>query len=69
MPHLSRSACLGRSPEIAIIRLHSLPEAAKLFYMSQGFIESPLDPMTLMLPIEVIRDGFEPVSLEFGTRL
>lgn len=40
---------------IFAILVHSLSEQAKRFYLSRGFIESPLQPMTLMMTLETVR--------------
>lgn len=37
------------------ILVHALSEQAKQFYLSRGFVESPLQPMTLFMTIETIR--------------
>ena len=37
------------------ILLHALSEQAKRFYLSRGFVESPLEPMTLMMTLETAR--------------
>ncbi|MHB2016713.1 MAG: GNAT family N-acetyltransferase [Candidatus Xenobia bacterium] len=37
------------------VMLHSISEQAKRFYLSRGFVESPLQPMTLMMTLETIR--------------
>jgi GNAT superfamily N-acetyltransferase len=37
------------------ILVHALNDQAKQFYLSRGFVESPLQPMTLMMTIETIR--------------
>ena len=37
------------------ILVHALSEQAKRFYLSRGFVESPLQPMTLFMTIETIR--------------
>jgi GNAT superfamily N-acetyltransferase len=34
------------------ILVHAISEPAKFFYKSHGFLESPLDPMTLFLPLQ-----------------
>jgi GNAT superfamily N-acetyltransferase len=48
---------LNASAEIGIfaILVHALSESAKRFYLSCGFVESPLQPMTLMMTIKTIR--------------
>lgn len=35
--------------------VHTLTDSAKQFYLSRGFIESPLQPMTLFMTIATIR--------------
>lgn len=35
--------------------VHALNDSAKQFYLSRGFVESPLQPTTLMMTIETIR--------------
>lgn len=37
------------------ILVHALSDQAKQFYLSRGFVESPLQPMTLFMTIETIR--------------
>ncbi len=37
------------------ILVHALSEQAKRFYLSRGFVESPLQPMTLMMTLETVR--------------
>ena len=38
--------------------VHTLSDAARQFYLSRGFVESPLQPMTLLKTIETIRSIF-----------
>jgi predicted N-acetyltransferase YhbS len=59
---LMRSLNVAGVIGVRAVLLHSLSEAAKHFYMNHGFVESPLDPMTLMVPIETIRDALEPLD-------
>ena len=42
------------SVEIGIfaVLVHALSEQAKKFYLSCGFVESPLQPMTLMMTVK-----------------
>jgi hypothetical protein len=35
----------------AALLVHALDEQAKAFYLGHGFIESPIEPMTLMLSL------------------
>jgi hypothetical protein len=37
------------------ILVHALSEPAKQFYLSCGFVESPLQPMTLMMTLDTVR--------------
>ena len=37
------------------ILVHALSESAKQFYLSCGFVESPLQSMTLMMTLETVR--------------
>lgn len=37
------------------ILVHALSESAKQFYLSCGFVLSPLQPMTLMMTLETVR--------------
>lgn len=37
------------------ILVHALSEQAKRFYLSRGFVESPLQTMTLMMTLQTIR--------------
>ena len=37
------------------ILVHALSEQAKRFYLSRGFVESPLQPMTLMMTLATVR--------------
>lgn len=41
---------------IRAIVVHAISADAKQFYLRYGFIESPLHPMTLFLPIDAIRN-------------
>jgi GNAT superfamily N-acetyltransferase len=44
----------AQAAEIAGIRallVHAISDAAKRFYMAHGFIESPIDPMTVMITL------------------
>jgi len=37
------------------ILVHALSDQARQFYLSRGFVESPLQPMTLFMTVETIR--------------
>jgi len=38
------------------ILVHALSNQAKRFYLSRGFVESPLQPMTLMMTLKTVRE-------------
>lgn len=38
------------------ILVHALSDQAKRFYLSRGFVESPLQPMTLMMTLKTVRE-------------
>ena len=40
---------------IVALLVHALSEQAKRFYLSRGFVESPLQPMILMMTLATIR--------------
>ena len=51
-----------QAAEIAGIRallVHSLDEDAAAFYRHLGFVESPIDPLVLMLPLATARRALE----------
>lgn len=37
------------------ILVHAISDPAKRFYLSRGFVESPLQPMTLLMTLETVR--------------
>ncbi len=37
------------------VLVHALTDQAKQFYLSRGFVESPIQAMTLMMTIETVR--------------
>lgn len=37
------------------VLVHAISDQAKQFYLSRGFVESPLQPMTLFMTVETIR--------------
>ena len=50
-----RAVNVASDAGIFAILVHALSEQARRFYMSRGFVESPLQPMTLMMTLETIR--------------
>ena len=47
-----RAVNVASAAGVFAIMVHALTEPAKQFYRSRGFVESPLQPMTLMMTIE-----------------
>ena len=50
-----RAVNVSSDAGIFAILVHALNDPAKQFYLSRGFVESPLQPMTLMMTIETVR--------------
>jgi GNAT superfamily N-acetyltransferase len=44
-----RSAKIAEQLGVRALLCHAISEPAKRFYLTHGFVESPIDPMTLML--------------------
>jgi len=51
---LLRSLSISKHAGVSALLVHALSKDAKNFYAQNGFIESPLDPMTLMI---MLRDA------------
>lgn len=49
---LLRSLSVSKQAGIRALLVHTLSEDAKRFYTRNGFLESPLDPMTLMIALQ-----------------
>jgi len=52
---LLRAVNVAGNAGVAAILVHALSDAAKQFYLSSGFVESPLQPMTLLMTLETVR--------------
>ena len=50
-----RAVSVAGDAGVFAILVHALSEEAKQFYLSRGFVESPLQPMTLMMTLETVR--------------
>lgn len=50
-----RAVSVANEAGVFAILVHALSEQAKRFYLSRGFVESPLQPMTLMMTLETVR--------------
>ncbi|MFM8703364.1 MAG: GNAT family N-acetyltransferase [Planctomycetia bacterium] len=53
---LLRSLAVSAEAGVFALLVHALSEPARRFYLSRGFVESPLRPMTLMMTLETIRE-------------
>lgn len=52
---LLRTIHLSSDTGVFAVLVHALSDAAKRFYLSRGFVESPLQPMTLMMTLDTMR--------------
>ena len=50
-----RAVHIASETGVFAILVHALSDAAKQFYVSRGFVESPLQPMTLIMTMATIR--------------
>jgi GNAT superfamily N-acetyltransferase len=48
---LLRTLAAAEVADIRAVLLHAISEEARRFYARHGFAQSPLDPMTLMIPL------------------
>ena len=51
-----RAAAVAGNAGVFAILVHALCEPARQFYLSRGFVESPLQPMTLMMTMRTVRE-------------
>jgi len=52
---LLRSLNIARDAGVFAILVHALHDQAKQFYLSRGFVESPLQPMTLIMTLATVQ--------------
>ena len=50
-----RAVSVAGDAGVFALLVHALSEPARRFYLSRGFVESPLRPMTLMMTLETVR--------------
>ncbi len=50
-----RAVSVAHEAGVFAILVHALSGPARQFYRSRGFVESPLQPMTLLMTIETVR--------------
>ena len=55
-----RSVSVSQHAGIKALLVHALSENAKTFYVRNGFLESPLDPLTLVISL---RDAAHNLSV------
>ena len=54
---LLRTLAVSRNVGVRAVLAHAISGEAKRFYLGYGFQESPIDPMTLLLPIRRIEEA------------
>ncbi|MBV8549537.1 MAG: GNAT family N-acetyltransferase [Alphaproteobacteria bacterium] len=52
---MMRSVTVATEAGVFAILVHALSEQAKRFYLSRGFVASPLNPITLFMTLETVR--------------
>lgn len=52
---LMRAVSVAGDAGVFAILVHAISDQAKRFYLSRGFVESPLQPMTLLMTLETVR--------------
>jgi GNAT superfamily N-acetyltransferase len=50
-----RAVSVGGNAGVFAVLVHALSEQAKRFYLSRGFVESPLQPLTLLMTLATVR--------------
>jgi len=50
-----RAVHIADDTGVFALMVHSLSESAKQFYLSRGFVQSPLQPMTLLMTLATVR--------------
>ncbi len=50
-----RAVSVSGHAGVFALLVHALSEPAKQFYLSRGFVQSPIQPMTLFITLETIR--------------
>ena len=53
---LLRAVAVSLETGVFAILLHALSDSARQFYLSRGFVESPIQPMTLMMTLQTARE-------------
>ena len=50
-----RTISISYDAGVALMFVHALHDQAKQFYLSRGFVQSPLQPMTLMMTLATMQ--------------
>jgi len=50
-----RTVSVAGNTGVFALLVHAISDQAKRFYIGQGFVQSPLQPMTVMMTLETIR--------------
>lgn len=50
-----RAVAVASDAGVFALLVHALSEPARRFYLSRGFVESPLQPMTLLMTLATVR--------------
>lgn len=53
---MMRAAHVAGSAGVFAILVHALTEPSRQFYVSRGFVASPLQPMTLLMTLQTVRE-------------
>jgi GNAT superfamily N-acetyltransferase len=53
-----RTLSVSQQAGVNALLVHTLSEDAKQFYLRNGFLESPLDPMTLIISLQDAAHNF-----------
>jgi GNAT superfamily N-acetyltransferase len=51
---MMRAVSVAHDAGVFAILVHALSEQARQFYLSRGFVQSPLQPMTLMMTLKTV---------------
>lgn len=61
---IQRTLQLAEQMGIQALLCHAIDEEAKAFYLEHGFIESPIDPMTVMLSLARLQEALSRQASE-----
>ena len=58
-----RTLQVADSAGVTALLVHAISEQARRFYLSRGFLESSIQPMTLCLPLTQVRQSLKDISV------